>query len=284
MFNHECWLLLLGLPNDYWTKRHIHSIVGEFARVLLWVADDRFRCRLLISARVTDLEKVPQFIVYADPDTIDRGSWTLQCEVLQHHPQQQGPPIEDPIPEDVDMEAGAPFDFFGLGQPVNGLNGQGELIDNQQQDAWDPWSAEILAQQQSMQDGPLLVQDLNEAPVINQHGQLDLNEPAVNQDINQDQHLVIFNPVMPEGNEGNVENMHGLHLLQSQGEVFILNPLEEELMQIADEEMQLEAPNVQAGPPVPPVSPVNHLDDEIPLDQLLGSDDEVSSEQPEQMN
>ena len=34
-FNHECWLLLLGLPNDYWTERHIHSLVGEFTRVLL---------------------------------------------------------------------------------------------------------------------------------------------------------------------------------------------------------------------------------------------------------
>jgi len=54
-FNHECWLLLLGLPNDYWTERHIHSVVGEFARVLLWEADERFLSRLLVRARVTDL-------------------------------------------------------------------------------------------------------------------------------------------------------------------------------------------------------------------------------------
>jgi len=71
--------------------------------------------------------------------------------------------------------------------------------------------------------------------------------------------------------------------LQPQGEVYILNPLEEELMQIVDEEMQLEAPdlniNINAGPPV---SPINYLDDEIPLDQLMGSEDEGSPEQPEQ--
>ena len=47
-----------------------------------------------------------------------------QCNArfLQHHPQQQGPPVEDPVPEDVDMEVGVPSDFFGLGQPVIGLN------------------------------------------------------------------------------------------------------------------------------------------------------------------
>jgi len=54
-------------------------------------------------------------------------------------------------------------------------------------------------------------------------------------------------------------------------------------MQIVDEEMQLEAPdlniNINAGPPV---SPINYLDDEIPLDQLMGSEDEGSPEQPEQ--
>jgi hypothetical protein len=51
-------------------------------------------------------------------------------EVLQHHPQANGPPEEDTIPEEVDPEVGMPVDFFGLGQPVNGLN-----VDlNQEQD------------------------------------------------------------------------------------------------------------------------------------------------------
>jgi len=39
---------------------------------------------------------------------------------LQHKPQDGGPPIEDPIPVDLDSELGMPFDFFGLGQPING--------------------------------------------------------------------------------------------------------------------------------------------------------------------
>jgi hypothetical protein len=58
-FNHECWLMLLGFPSDYWTERHIQSALGEFAQVLLWEGDDRLLCRLLVRARVTDLQKVP---------------------------------------------------------------------------------------------------------------------------------------------------------------------------------------------------------------------------------
>lgn len=57
------------------------------------------------------------------------------------------------------MEVGVPFDFFGLRQPVNGLNDQEGHNDNQQQDAWDPWPLEILAQQRPMQ---LMVQNRNE--------------------------------------------------------------------------------------------------------------------------
>lgn len=131
IFDQECWILILGLPNDYWTERHIHSVVGEFRRVLRWVADDRVRCRLLVRIRVAELRKVPQFIVYADPDSVNEKTWTLQCEVLQPHREPQGPPVEDPVPENVDMEGGVPFDFFGLGQPVNGLNDPGDHNDNQ---------------------------------------------------------------------------------------------------------------------------------------------------------
>lgn len=183
----------------------------------------------------------------------------------------------------MDMEAVVTFDFFGLGQTVNGPVGQEEQNDDQQQDAWDPWPAEFRAQQQPMQVEPPMMQDLNEAPINNQI-QLNLNLPTENQDINQDLHPVIFNPVVPEGNgiENDLQiNMHEQHLLQPQGEVYILNPLEEELMLIADEEMQpqMEIPNPQIG--IPP-SPINYLDDEIPLDQLMGSESKGSPMQSEE--
>lgn len=58
-FNHECWLLLLGFPNDYRLERHIQSALGNFAKLLLWEESDRHMNRLLVRARVTDLQKVP---------------------------------------------------------------------------------------------------------------------------------------------------------------------------------------------------------------------------------
>ena len=57
-----------------------------------------------------------------------------------------------------------------------------------------------------MQDGPFMVQDLNEVPENIQQGQLNLNLPPPEQDINQDLHSVIFIPVMPK------ENVNGLQI------------------------------------------------------------------------
>lgn len=73
--------------------------------------------------------------------------------------------------------------------------------------------------------------------------------------------------------------MHEQNLLQHQCEVFFMNPLEEELLMIANVAMpeevqhQLELLNPQVGNPP---SPINFLDEEIPCDQLLGSDNEGS--------
>lgn len=88
-----------------------------------------------------DVRKVPRFLVYEDPDTIDGESWTIQCEVLQHKPQGEVPPVEDPLPENLNLELGMPFDFFGLGQPVNGVAEQDDLDLNQNQQGWEPWPA-----------------------------------------------------------------------------------------------------------------------------------------------
>jgi hypothetical protein len=60
--------------------------------------------------------------VYEEPNTIDVYSWTIPCEVLRQKPQGLAPPQEDPIPVNLNLELGLPFDFFGLGQPVNGPN------------------------------------------------------------------------------------------------------------------------------------------------------------------
>jgi hypothetical protein len=297
-FNHECWLLVLGLPNDYWTERHIHGAIGEFARVLHFEADPRKKCRLLIRARVTHLEMIPQFIVYSDPDSVNGDSWTLQCEILQQVQQnlQQAPPEEE-IPNELNMEPIIPFDFFGLGQPIDGNNGlldlnqnvadldvQDNQPNNVQDDAqqhnlaWDPWAPWPEAQQQH----PLAQeQGLNLNVVPGGDQQLNLNLPAI-QDPNQDLLPVILNPVAPGGFDPQlgmdlVFNMHEEHLPQLQDEVFFMNPLEEELDQIVNQDANINVGLqlvVHAQQEEAPPSPINLLDEEIPLDQLLNLDGE----------
>ena len=73
--------------------------------------------------------------------------------------------------------------------------------------------------------------------------ELNLNLPAI-QDPNQDLLPVILNPVAPGGFDPQlgmdlVFNMHEEHLPQHQGEVYFMNPLEEELDQIANQDAQI---------------------------------------------
>lgn len=248
--------------------------MGSFAKVPLYEADDRFLARLLVRARVTDVEKVPQFIVYEDPDTIDGESWTIQCEVLQHKPQENAPPEEDPIPENVDLELGLPFDFFGLGQPINGPDDQADLDQRQAQNAWDPWPVEIQAQDQQMQEAqdPDPILNLNELPQPEEEVNLDLNQPPMNLDLGP----VIINPIRPiqDGDFMEVndlqDNEEVQYLLQHENEVFQLNPQEQEPMDVADDLHHNQNINI----PVVPGSPINWLVDEVPLDQLVEPGDE----------
>jgi hypothetical protein len=49
-FNHECWLMLLHFPLDYWNHESIQSAFASFGRVLLWENDRGFLIRLLVRA------------------------------------------------------------------------------------------------------------------------------------------------------------------------------------------------------------------------------------------
>lgn len=148
-------------------------------------------------------------------------------------------------------------------------------------DAWDPWPAKIQAQEQAMQEdqGPLPIQNLNELPLPNQEVQLDLNQSALNQDL----HEVILNPVLPMNGNDFIElndllnNMMEQHLFQHENEVFFVNPVEEDLMQVA-EEMQH---NLINNIPSPLASPIDHLGEEVPLDQLVGPGEEGFPEEVE---
>jgi hypothetical protein len=79
---------------------------------------DNYPDRILVRARVQSPESVRQFIVYTNPVNVNGDSWTIQCEVLQQHQARVRPQEEDPLPNELELEAVVPYDFFGLGQPV----------------------------------------------------------------------------------------------------------------------------------------------------------------------
>jgi hypothetical protein len=76
-FNRKCWLMLLGFPLDYWNHESIQSVIWVFGRVLLWENDMNHLARLLVRARVTDLQDVPHFIVLTDAEGFNGESWTI---------------------------------------------------------------------------------------------------------------------------------------------------------------------------------------------------------------
>jgi hypothetical protein len=65
-FNREYWLMLMGFPLDHWNHECIQSAIGSFGRLLLWENNRTNLARLLVKARVTELEVVPHFLVISE--------------------------------------------------------------------------------------------------------------------------------------------------------------------------------------------------------------------------
>jgi len=77
-FNRECWLLLLGFPPKYRQDDFVVTSVSGFGRVISWVDDERYLTRILVRARVIDLESIPQFLVLTEGEGFHGESWTIQ--------------------------------------------------------------------------------------------------------------------------------------------------------------------------------------------------------------
>jgi hypothetical protein len=97
-FNHECWFLLLGFPLDFWTHEHIQNAIGSFGMVLMWDPDPTNVTKLLVRARVTSLQEVPQFIVFSVAEGFQGVSWTVQCDIVQQFMFGAQPQDEDHVP------------------------------------------------------------------------------------------------------------------------------------------------------------------------------------------
>ena len=56
--------MLLGFPPDYQEEDCNQDAIGSFGKFLLWQEEDRRLTRVIIRARVIDLQSVPHFIVF----------------------------------------------------------------------------------------------------------------------------------------------------------------------------------------------------------------------------
>jgi hypothetical protein len=186
-FNRECWMLLLGFPPDYRENEYVVNTISSFGRVISWVDDNRHLGRLLVRARVIDLESVPQFLVITDGEGFQGDSWTVQCEILQGQLLGGLPQDEDQAPGPDDFPPAGPFDLFGFGQfgpepfgppnqqddadqPENGIPGHGFVEPVEQLEQADG----PLNDPQAGMEVPDLNLNVNPDALL----ALDLNEPA----------------------------------------------------------------------------------------------------------
>lgn len=164
-FNRECWLMLLGFPLDYWDQLSVENAIGSFGRLVSWEKDLSHLARIILRARVVDLESVPEFIVMTEGEGFLGQSWTIQCEIIQHEPLDVMPADEAPFP-DVGGGPNPPYDFFGFGQegmpPFH--QEQAEQEDNAEDNKQDNFLGQWLVLGARPQNEVPAVPDLNDAP------------------------------------------------------------------------------------------------------------------------
>jgi hypothetical protein len=182
--NHEVWLMLLGTNIDFWSDVHMNKILGDHGHIIAWEEDPNHIARVLVKARVVNLEEIPWFIVSTEGPGFNGDSWTIQVEIIQTRMLGGLGPDEDipPGPDDIQPHF---FDFFGFGQPGHGSAFQmqpqqqqpGQLEQQQPGPAhvvpgegWGIWPQGLDAQAQ--QDA-VFVQPIPAAHPLN----IDLNQP-----------------------------------------------------------------------------------------------------------
>lgn len=218
-----------------------------------------------------------------------------------------GPPDEDQIPEQLQIQGQILFDFFGLGQQATQQQPENnqDMIQSAPADAipqdihWPLWSealpvnpVQALAINLNVAP-PVLEQDLNEIPMVNDPQEVltySMNQP--------DQHVVDFwleelpapnqqaTPLLQDLNE--VPNLEGLaevliHPPQVlvQGQDLDWDLMNQEIEMVIDQPELPEQPilePIDESLPAPPLQNINFLHHEIPVDMLMNGAELASQE------
>lgn len=74
--------MLIGFPLDYWSISYIQDAIKSFGKLLVWEKDLNNLSRIIIKARVLDLDQVPKSTQITDGDGFLSESWTVPCEII----------------------------------------------------------------------------------------------------------------------------------------------------------------------------------------------------------
>jgi hypothetical protein len=55
-----------GIPLDFWNQKSILCAIASFDRVMIWENDRSNLTRLLVRAKVTELQDVPRYILFTN--------------------------------------------------------------------------------------------------------------------------------------------------------------------------------------------------------------------------
>jgi hypothetical protein len=159
---------------------------------------------LLVRARVTSLQEVPQFIVFSVAEGFQGVSWTVQFDIVQQFMLGAQPQDEDPVPPYPHDGHQLSVEFFGMGQPVANFqfdlnippmegNNVEEDVANNDDEGWDPWPV-----QQAQPPEP--VANANNANVANNAKEQFSYQLSGLEDLPSDESVGYFNDIIiPQG-------------------------------------------------------------------------------------
>lgn len=97
-FNRSVWLLLSGVPFDFWTTEDLTHAISKFGKLIMWERDEIRRGMILIHARVTQLIDIPKGLRWCEGEGFEEDTWSCSVEVLLDNMLGGGPADEDPMP------------------------------------------------------------------------------------------------------------------------------------------------------------------------------------------
>ncbi|KAM0822224.1 hypothetical protein ACQ4PT_071633 [Festuca glaucescens] len=99
-YNHECWLMLLAFPSDYWSDEHIRGAVKDFGAMISWDKDVSTYGALIFKVRVANLHHIPHSCVISTGNEWAAESWSVPVFILSQRLLGALPADEDLPPAD----------------------------------------------------------------------------------------------------------------------------------------------------------------------------------------